>query len=147
MKSKFTRYILVASISFNIAFIGMGIYKKFLSVKTDGLKQKTDTYSFKFSREKQKKMEDIISEFKRALIGFRSDILDKRIEIIQELGNPEFTLKSVKSKIKELTETERRLNYAFLDTLIEISSVLDQKQWLKFLYNLSEDWFFSGMST
>jgi len=147
MKNNFFKYILIASLSFNIAFIGMGLYKKISGRKIEELKKPTGELLLKLEKSDKGKLNKIISEFQRQLVSFRSDILDKRIEIIQELGDPEFTIENVKKKIDELNDIENELNYSFMDTLIEISSVIGQNQWLKFLYNLSEKWFFSGMKS
>ncbi|MCK5220317.1 MAG: hypothetical protein KAR14_01950 [Candidatus Aminicenantes bacterium] len=60
------------------------------------------------------------------------------------LGDPEFMAETLEEELLRLNDIEAELNNAFVSTLLEISTVLDQGQWIKFLYNLSKGWFFSG---
>lgn len=71
-------------------------------------------------------------------------MLEKRIDIIELLGDPEYETEILEEKLLELNDIENELNYEFVSTLLEVSAVMDPDQWLKFLYNLSRSWFFSG---
>ncbi|MCI0470516.1 MAG: hypothetical protein L0Y73_02545, partial [Candidatus Aminicenantes bacterium] len=84
----------------------------------------------------------IIKKFRIEKSRYKQDILEKRMDIIDELGVPDFNLENIKTKIDELNELESRLNLDFVDTLIRITNILDTKQRLNFLYKLSENWFF-----
>ncbi len=69
-------------------------------------------------------------------------ILGKRIAIVEAMGDPEFDPEDVKTKTGELNELENQLNLVFVNSLIEITNVLDNQQRLNFLIKLSRNWFF-----
>ncbi len=147
MSNRAVKYILIASLSFNLAFVSLGIYKRFIEEKKGNVIETKKGSLSELSSDNRREVEKIIDKFNKKMVNYRSEILDKRIDIIQEMGNPEFTSESVKSKIQELNKIENEMNDVFIDTLVDISSAISQKNWLKFLYNLSRSWFFSGIET
>ena len=142
MKNKWIKIILIASITFNIAFISNVIYKR-VCLKdekiVEDLKFKT---KIEINNDQKKKLNFIMKNFRINLVQSKNDILEKRIDIIEQLSDPEYDLYILKSKTNELNEVENQLNLTFVETLIEISDVLNSKQRLNFLLNLSENWFF-----
>jgi len=144
MKKETVKFFLIASLALNLAFIGAGIFRG--SGGTESVEPgKTGLFQPYGLREDQNKnMKDIVHSFRVKLAGNKSDVLEKRIDIIELLANPEFETEALEEKLLELNEMENELNYEFVATLLEINRVMDPEQWLKFLYNLSKSWFFSG---
>jgi len=142
MKNKWIKIILIASITFNIAFISNVIYKR-VSLKdkknVEDLKFKT---KIELNNDQKEKLNFIMKNFRINLVQSKNDILEKRIDIIEQLSDPEYDLDILKSKTNELNEVENQLNLNFVKTLIRISDILNSKQRLNFLLNLSENWFF-----
>ena len=144
-KGKWLKLVLTASLALNLAFAAPYIYNKFLvryedpeSVKDIKLKKTALNL-----REKQKEQLDtIIKKFKLSLMRYKQEILEKRIDIIDELGDPEFDPETVTAHTDELSKLENELNLLFVETLIQINALLDPGQRLDFLYKLSKNWFF-----
>ena len=128
----------------NLAFIGAGIYKVISKDRPQDLKKSETGSSYKLRDEQQIKIDEIVKNFKVKLAGNKSEVLEKRIDIIELLGNPEYKTETLEEKLLELNDIENELNYEFVSTLLEVGTVMDHDQWLKFLYNLSRSWFFSG---
>jgi Spy/CpxP family protein refolding chaperone len=142
MKNKWIKIILVASLTFNIAFISKAIYNRaFLKDKTsaEDLTLKT---RIALNNDQKEKLSLIMKRFRINLVKSKKDVLEKRIDIIEQLSDPEYDLDILRSKTNELSEIENQLNLTFVETLVEISDVLNSKQRLNFLLNLSENWFF-----
>jgi uncharacterized membrane protein len=146
MKKELIKIIFVASIALNLAFISSGIYK---AVKKKGkTEQPGITLKLKeqygLTGEQHRKLNDVVTSFRMKLAENKSDVLDKRIDIIEMLGNPSYKTENLEDEILSLNEIEGQMNIEFVSTLLEIGNVLDREQWIKFLYNLSQSWFFSG---
>ena len=84
----------------------------------------------------------LFGDFQINLLKFKQDILEKRMDLIEELGDPEFEIENINAKVGQLNELENNLNQAFIETLIQINGTYDSKQWLNLLSKLSENWFF-----
>ena len=144
MNKEIIKIILAGSLALNLAFAGAGIFKM---VKRDGssdLKRPESNRPYDLSQVQSVKIDEIVKNFRIKLVGNKSEVLEKRIDIIELLGDPEFKTEALENKLLELNDIENELNYEFVSTLLEISTVMDLDQWLKFLYNLSRSWFFSG---
>ncbi len=147
MKKKLINVFLVASLALNLAFITVGVYKHLSKEK----KVSPSEYPFPFGNsyglgEKQKsKLSAVVKEFRVNLAKNNSSILEKRIDIIELLGDPEYKMETLEEELDELNKIERESNTEFVSTLIKINSILESKQWLKFLYDLSKGWFFNGV--
>lgn len=141
MQNKWVKIILVASLAFNLAFVFTAVYRNFIAPhkKPGKLICKED---LKLKKEQKEKIKRIIKEFKISLLDYKQDILDKRIAIIEAMGDTEFNLQDIEKKTKELNERENQLNLLFVDTLIRINALLEPGQRLNFLYKLSQNWFF-----
>lgn len=144
MKKETVKFFLIASLALNLAFIGAGIYRWADRAGSVELKKEGILQPYKLNGDQKKSMEDIVTSFRVKLAGNKGDVLEKRIDIIELLGNPEFETEALEDKLLELNEIENELNYEFVSTLLEINRIMDPEQWLKFLYNLSKSWFFAG---
>lgn len=142
MKNKWVKIILIASLAFNLAFISTAIYKKFF-VKTKKIEREIKFEDKLQIKDMQREEMNLISKkFNINYIKFKQDILEKRMEIIEELSDPEPNFENIEKLTAELNEMENQLNTNFVDTLAHINSILDSKQRLNFLYKLSKNWFF-----
>jgi len=140
MKINFLIILLIASLALNIVFF----------VKTKGIQkeesntiEKTTTFNLPSLSENQRfELQKIIKEFKIKLSDYKNRILSKRIDIIDELGNPEFDLGNLKKITDELNKTENELNLYFVDSLGKIAMTLNTEQRIKLLLKFSKFWFF-----
>lgn len=142
MKNKGLKILVVASIALNLAFFsGLGI-KKFLNRD----KKQETVLNFRIDldihQNQKKHLDTIIKQFRLQLIRSKQDILEKRIEIIEELSDPEVDFGILKTKTQELNKYENQMNNIFVEALININNLLDEKQRLSFLLKLSQNWFF-----
>lgn len=144
MKKEIIKIIFIASLAFNLAFISAGIYRTINSEKIEKSKESVFAPRYELSEKQNISLEKIVKNFRIKLTENKSDVLEKRIDIIELLGDPEFKAETLEEELLRLNDIEAELNNAFVSTLLEISIVLDQGQWIKFLYNLSKGWFFSG---
>ena len=87
-------------------------------------------------------MREIVRKFKINSILFKEDILDKRVEIVEELGSPQCDRDKIAAKTEELNALENRLNRDFIAALLRINDVLEPEQRLNMIYHLSRNWFF-----
>jgi Spy/CpxP family protein refolding chaperone len=140
--SKGLAFLLAVSLALNLAFLAALGYKKMLHGKTaprPPLEMKND---FSLSAEQEKQAHAIIHKFKINSLLAKEDIRDKRVEIIEELGNPDCDPKKVNSLAGELNQLENQLNIDFIATLLNINEILEPSQRLNLLYRLSRNWFF-----
>lgn len=147
MKREWIKILLIASLAFNIAFVSMAIYKRAGAIKSAQVVDIEAKNNFNLEKGQKEELLKIMGSFRAVLTSHKSDILEKRIDIIEGFGDPEFSTKSIMEDINLLNEIENKLNTDFAKTLFDINSILDSKQWLKFLYGLSRSWFFTGMDT
>ncbi|MEN8221736.1 MAG: hypothetical protein ABFR36_00645 [Acidobacteriota bacterium] len=144
MKKEIIRIILAGSLALNLAFLGAGIFRMVNKDSSPDLKSPELISPYELRDDQRVKLDKIVKSFRVKLAGNKSEVLEKRIDIIELLGDPEFKTETLENKLLELNDIENELNYEFVSTLLEISTVMDINQWLKFLYNLSRSWFFSG---
>jgi Spy/CpxP family protein refolding chaperone len=139
-KSKVTALLLTVSLALNLAFLTAFLYKKLrhhpppppVEFKSDlGLTGAQDA-----------KVRDIVRKFKINSILYKEDILDKRVQIIEELGNPLGDGDKIAQRTDELNQLENQLNRDFIAALLKISDVLEPEQRLNMVYRLSRNWFF-----
>lgn len=97
--------------------------------------------------DQKNKIDTIMHEFRISLFSYKQDILEKRIAIIETLGDPDFNAETVTSKTKELNELENKLNLHFVETLMRVNAILEPEQRLQFLYRISRNWFDMEMSS
>ncbi|MEI6613742.1 MAG: periplasmic heavy metal sensor [Chrysiogenales bacterium] len=140
--SKILTFLLAISLALNLAFLAALVYKRVLH-KKDGtrppLEMKND---FSLSAGQEKQVRAIIHKFKIDSLLAKEDIRDKRVEIIEELGNPICDPQKVNGWTNELNQLENRLNRDFIAALLKINDILEPSQRLNLLYRLSRNWFF-----
>ena len=141
-KSKITALLLTVSLALNLAFLAAFLYKKIRhrppmpppELKSDlGLSAAQDA-----------KVREIVRKFKINSILYKEDILDKRVQIIEELGSPLGDRDKITQGTEELNQLENQLNRDFIAALLKISDVLEPEQRLNMVYSLSRNWFFFG---
>lgn len=141
-KNRVLALILIVSMALNLAFIASRIYSKIVSARPPAPSAFEFRTGFRIDPPQKKRVEEIIRRFKIDSIMFREDIVGKRIEILEELGNPGYDVNQIREKTGELNQIESQLNDRFIDTLVEISDALTIKQRLRLLYQLSTNWYF-----
>jgi len=144
MKNRWIKIVLVASLALNLAFTLVWGYRYFTSKSAPRpIKNGAESQSRLDIKEAEKReIDSILQSFRLKQVEFKQKILEKRMDIIDELGDPDLDLQSLQARVNELNETENQLNLAFVATLVEIDHILDSQQRIKFLYQLSRDWFF-----
>ena len=144
MKAKWLKLVLAASLALNFAFAAPYIYNKFLVKHKEPekeIKLKTKT-TLNLQKEQKEQLSSIIKKFRLNLMRYKQEILEKRIDIIDELGDPSFDPQTITTRTDELNQLENELNLLFVDTLIRINALLEPGQRLNFLYRVSKNWFF-----
>lgn len=144
MKKEIIKIILIASLAFNLAFVSAGIYRVINSEKPEKTRESAFSGKYELNKKQKSNLEEVVRSFRIKLAENKSDVLEKRIDIIELLGDPDFKTENLEKELLQLNYIEAELNNEFVSTLLKISAVLDQGQWIKFLYNLSRGWFFSG---
>jgi len=140
--SKGLAFFLALSLALNLAFLAALAYKKTLPKKgADGPPQEVRS-DFQLSAAQEEQVRAIIHKFKIDSLMAKEDIRDKRVEIIEELGNPDCDPKKVGSLGDELNVLENGLNSNFIAALLKINEILEPSQRLNMLYRLSRNWFF-----
>ncbi len=146
MKIKLTILLLIASLAINIVFFIKIIDSKKPEPaqikKTATLKKQAIKGISGLSKIQKSKLRKIIKEFKITLSEYKNQILAKRIDIIDELGNPDFSIENLKKATVELNKSENELNLYFVESLGKISTVMNNEQRIKLLIKFSRFWFF-----
>jgi uncharacterized membrane protein len=139
-KSKIISLLLTVSLALNLAFLAGFVYRKVRRHHpTPPLEFKSD---FGLKADQEAKVRKIVRKFKINSILFKEDILDKRVEIVEELGNPLGDPEKIAKKTEELNQLENQLNRDFIAALLKINDVLEPEQRLNMIYGLSRNWFF-----
>jgi Spy/CpxP family protein refolding chaperone len=143
-KCKWLKLVLAASLALNLAFTAPYVYNKFFAkhVKSQQVKETKLKESLSLRPEQKQQLDTIIKSFRLNMMKYKRDILEKRIAIIDELGDPDFDPEVITTRTNELNKLENELNLMFVDNLVQINSLLEPKQRLQFLYRLSRNWFF-----
>ena len=140
--SKIVTFLLAISLALNLAFLAAMVYKRAFHKKNNPrppLELKND---FHLAADQEKQVHEIIHKFKINSLLSKEDIRDKRVEIIEEMGNPACDAQKVNSLTDELNLLENQLNRDFIAALLKINGILDPSQRLNLLYRLSRNWFF-----
>jgi Spy/CpxP family protein refolding chaperone len=139
-KNKLTALLLALSLALNLAFLAAIAYRRLRHRPLPPpMEFKSD---FHLAPAQDTKVREIIRKFKINSLMFKEDILDKRVEIIEELGNPLCEKDLISKKTDELNQLENQLNRDFIAALLKINDVLEPEQRLDMLYALSRNWFF-----
>jgi len=140
--SKLTSFVLAVSLALNLAFLAALVYKKTVHEKNAARPLREMKSDFQLTAGQEKRMRDIVRKFKIDSLLAKEDIRDKRVEIIEELGNPDCDPDAVHGLTGELNQLENRLNSDFVAALLKINEILEPSQRLNLLYRLSRNWFF-----
>ena len=139
-KSKIIGLLLTVSLALNLAFLAAFAYQKLRRHRLPApVEFKSD---FGLKADQETRVRDIVRKFKINSILFKEDILDKRVEIVEELGNPLCDPEKVAKKTEELNKLENQLNRDFIAALLKINDILEPGQRLSMIYGLSRNWFF-----
>lgn len=136
------KILLVASLALNVAFVASFLYKKLTPRETRHPRRIEFASVIELNPAQKIEIEKISKRFRLDMVKYKEDILNKRIEIIEELSDPEANLEAVEEKTKELNQLEAQLNHNFVQTLMQVTTVMDSKQRINFLLKLSNHWFF-----
>ncbi len=144
MKKNLFKIIFVASFALNLAFVGAWIFRAEKDKKIIEKKGVILNGQYELGDKQKTMLDKIVKSFRTRLAENRSKVLEKRIDVIELLGDPDQEGEAYDEFLLQLNETENELNRDFISTLKEIGSILDQEQWINFLYNVSKGWFFSN---
>lgn len=139
-KGKFATLLLVVSLALNLAFLAGLAFNR--------LRHRAPQAPAEFRSDlalapgQDARVREIVRKFKINSILFKEDILEKRVEIIEELGNPLGDPEKIAAKTEELNGLENQLNRDFIAALLKINNVLEPQQRLDMIYHLSRNWFF-----
>lgn len=139
-RNKILAWVLTVSLALNLAFAAAFVYRKIRYHRPPArLEFKSD---FGLNAGQDARVREIVRKFKINSILFKEDILDKRVEIVEELGNPLGDPEKIARKTEELNQLENQLNRDFIAALLKINDVLEPEQRLNMIYGLSRNWFF-----
>ncbi|MDQ1353217.1 MAG: Periplasmic heavy metal sensor [Acidobacteriota bacterium] len=143
-KCKWLKLVLAASLALNLAFTAPYVYNKLFAKQQKPLKVKELKLKegLALRSEQKKQLDAIIKNFRLNMMKYKRDILEKRMAIIDELGDPDFDPEIITTRTNELNKLENDLNLLFVDNLVQINALLEPQQRLNFLYRLSRNWFF-----
>jgi uncharacterized membrane protein len=139
-KSKIVGLVLTVSLALNLASLAAFAYQKFRRHRPASPMEFRSDFGLKADQET--KVRGIVRKFKINAIMFKEDILDKRVEIVEELGSPLGDPEKITRKTEELNQLESQLNRDFIATLMKINDMLEPEQRLNMIYGLSRNWFF-----
>ncbi|MCP5102309.1 MAG: periplasmic heavy metal sensor, partial [bacterium] len=112
---KWVKIVLAASLALNLAFAASYVYNKFLHKSTWKKEKKIQLEEgLNLDKEQKKKIDAVIRTFKLNMWDYKQDILEKRIAIIDELGDPEFDPDTITTRTNELNKLENDLNLLFV---------------------------------
>jgi len=139
-KSKITALLLTVSLALNLAFLAAFLYRKLRHHPQPPPPEFTSDFGLTAAQDA--KVREIVRKFKINSILYKEDILDKRVQIVEELGTPPADRDKIAQRTEELNQLENQLNRDFIAALLKISDVLEPEQRLNMVYRLSRNWFF-----
>lgn len=148
MNNRWFKILLVISFALNLAFVGHFIYKRFDKQKQSESRRPpkprpeviVDT-DFQLKPEQKTEIKKVIKKFELMLMEYKQKILDQRIALIEAMGS-DMDPSDIESKTNQLNKLENDLNLLFINTLVQVNTLLEPEQRLNFLYKLSKYWFF-----
>jgi len=155
MNNKWIKILLVASLALNAAFAGKYIlrkinpprhqkpfHKKLVKNPGENPGVKQIRSELNLSKEQLKEVRSIIKQYRIDMLGYKQEILNQRIDIIESFSDQQFNQEDLTKKTAALNELENQLNLSFIATLVKINDLLDSQQRMDFLLKLSRNWFF-----
>lgn len=134
--------LLVVSAALNLAFIASRVYSRSAPARTSVPPDVEFQTALRIDPAQKQGVDALLRKFKIDSIAFKEDIVAKRIELLEELGDPGYDVNRIREKTAELNQTEAGLNDRFIDVLLEIIDILTPGQRLELLYQLSTNWYF-----
>lgn len=149
MKSRWIKIVLAASLALNLAFLGTFIYKQInkpnrkhkFPKDTKSIVQKIKS-DLNLNDRQSKDIWKIMRQFRVKIIESRKSILEKRMDIIESLGDPDYSPADIEEKVNALSEAEKEYNRVFIESLMKIGNILEPDQRLELLMKISRPWFF-----
>jgi Spy/CpxP family protein refolding chaperone len=139
-KGRIATLLLLVSLALNLAFLAGFAYKRLQRrAPAPPPEYRSD---LNLAAGQDARVREIVRKFKINSILFKEDILEKRVEIIEELGSPLGDPQTIAAKTEELNKLENQLNRDFIAALLKINDVLEPEQRLNMIYHLSRNWFF-----
>jgi len=139
-KSRIIGLVLTVSLALNLAFLAAFVYRKAVHARPAPPPDFKSDFGLKAGQ--KLRVHEIVRKFKINSILFKEDILDKRVEIVEELGDPLCDPQQIARKTEELNQLENQLNRDFIAALLKINDILEPGQRLSMIYGLSRNWFF-----
>jgi len=144
-RNKLLTLLLVVSLAVNLALLTAAFYRRVSAHRSNvshrpGPGEIQDDLAVR--PEQRPPIVAIVRQFRIQSLNAKQDILAKRVEILEELGNPEYDAALIKTKTGELNQLENQLNERFIESLVQINALLDSRQRLDLLDRLSRSWFF-----
>jgi len=139
-RSRIIGLLLTVSLALNLAFLAAFAYPKLRRRHPAPPVRFQNDFALKAGQDA--KVRETVRKFKINSILFKEDILDKRVEIVEELGDPLCDPEKIARKTEELNALENQLNRDFIAALLKISDLLEPEQRLTMIHGLSRNWFF-----
>lgn len=147
--SKWVKILLAASLAMNLAFISTMVYNKATGDKSSrkhfrdpAKREQAFKEHLNLSDQQLAGIKDILKDFRMKSMEQKQEILDTRIAIIEAMGETDFNPQEIETKTNQLNLLENKVNHLFVESLMQTNALLEPEQRLKFLYNISRNWFF-----
>lgn len=133
--------LLVASLAANAVWITRTIL--FSDQNSENIRNTEGRVSdLKLGPEQRREIRRLMTEFRLIQMDYKQKILDKRMEIIESLSDPDLDPKTLTNLVKALNALENELNQRYVNTLARLGTFLDPAQRVQLLLRLSQHWFF-----
>lgn len=96
---------LIASAALNLALIASRLYSKIVPARPPVPPSVEFQPGFRIDPAQKERVDTILRKFKIDSIAFKEDIVAKRIEILEELGNPGYDVNQVRKNVR--TQSDR----------------------------------------
>ena len=133
---------LVVSLALNSAFLVKTLFIPSANIASGMPPSSGEEIPLRLSSEQRSTIRSIMAPFRLSQVNFKQKILDKRIEIIESLGDEALSPGDLSQMVTQLNTLENELNQLFVKTLAQISSELNPGQRMQLLLRLSRGWFF-----
>jgi len=142
MQIKWSKILLAASLAFNLAFVLTWSGRSRSQESREATTKDPIYNALKLNRAQEDKVGAIIKQSRIDILQFKQEILDLRMDIVEELSQPDYDPDMLREKIEALNQLESKMNHAFVETLVQISDQLNSQQRLAFMVSLGKNWFF-----
>ncbi len=147
MKNRWLTALLVSSLALNLALLGAAAWRRLHAPQRPAFRPPSLRLGLPLGEEQRRHVQPLLRQFKLRSIIAREDILAKRVQILEALGDPGADAAAVKGLTDELNKLENDLNQDFIDTLLAVSEKLEPPQRLNLLYRLSRSWYMAAPET